>query len=147
MNKRASIWRIKRDIWTKFSTELMHQSTVIPTFHIQLSRKSQMAEAAIFNFRKSQDWINVFPPYLVDICITAMWRWSHEQNLKPKVNSYDVTSRTSETKVHRLQPHLLQSTSTIINFIYNWKIQKNIADGAISIAKIPHGSNSECHCI
>ena len=44
------------------------------TCQIHLSRKSKMAVSAILNFEKSLslDWMKVFPPNLVERCITAM---------------------------------------------------------------------------
>jgi len=45
------------------------------TCQIHLSLKSKMAAAAMLNFDKcSPDWMKIFPPTLVNRCVTAIWR-------------------------------------------------------------------------
>jgi len=36
------------------------------------------------------DWIKIPAPNFVGRCITAMWRWPHDQKSKPEVNSHDI---------------------------------------------------------
>jgi len=64
------------------------------TCQIHVSWKSKMAATDILKFEKCQ-YLRIAwtPTNLVDRCIAAVWRWSHDQRSKPGVNLRDVSLR------------------------------------------------------
>jgi len=81
-NKRASISRTIRYIWTRFSVKIKHQTTNI-TEHAKCTylQNPRWQRTIILNFKKmlkSLAWLEIFAPNLVGSCIRAMRKWSHE---------------------------------------------------------------------
>jgi len=77
----ASISVIMTDIWTKFGTELKHHNMSTQKMcQIHITSKSKVPAAAILNFEKNVNnvnvnWILTFAPMFVDRCVTAKRRW------------------------------------------------------------------------
>jgi len=92
------MWAV-RYIWIKFGTELKRQNNTMlerRTFPNSLIMKIQDGGGRHIEFRKmwiSPDWMKMFPPNLMDRCITAMWWWWEvfKNNSNPVIQRSDAS--------------------------------------------------------
>ena len=92
------MWAV-RYIWIKFGTELVRQNNTMlerRTFPNSLIMKIQDGGGRHIEFRKmwiSPDWMKMFPPNLMDRCITAMWWWWEvfKNNSNPVIQRSDAS--------------------------------------------------------